>query len=76
MSHQWKEAIGRADFICLSAGERQGRELGVGGWGCGGGGCGGLLGYHWICELRKHLIKKKKNLQKNVLAVNENPVFY
>jgi hypothetical protein len=34
VSHQWKERpIGRADFICLSAGERQGREVGVGGLG-------------------------------------------
>ena len=34
VGHQWKERpIGRADFICLSAGERQGLEVGVGGWG-------------------------------------------
>jgi hypothetical protein len=33
VGHQWKERpIGRADFICLSAGERQSREVGVGGW--------------------------------------------
>ena len=45
VGHQWKERpIGRADFICLSAGERQGREVGVGGWGIGEGRCGGLLG--------------------------------
>jgi hypothetical protein len=46
VTHQWKERpIGRADFICLSAEEHQGRELGVGGWGIvGGEGCGGLLG--------------------------------
>ena len=31
VGHQWKErTIGRADFICLSAGECQGREVGVG----------------------------------------------
>ena len=37
VGHQWKERpIGRADFICLSAGELQGREVGVGGWGSGG----------------------------------------
>jgi hypothetical protein len=31
-SHQWKERpIGRANFICLSTGERQGQEMGVGG---------------------------------------------
>jgi hypothetical protein len=30
--HQWKERpIGRANFICLSTGERQGQEVGVGG---------------------------------------------
>ena len=32
VSHQWKERpIGRANFICLSTGERQGQEVGVGG---------------------------------------------
>jgi hypothetical protein len=32
VSHQWKERpIGRANFICLSIGERQGQEVGVGG---------------------------------------------
>jgi hypothetical protein len=37
VSHQWKErSIGRANFICLSIGERQGQELGVG-EGSGGG---------------------------------------
>jgi hypothetical protein len=37
VGHQWKERpIGRADFICLSAGERQGWEVGVGGWESGG----------------------------------------
>jgi hypothetical protein len=40
VGHQWKERpIGRANFICLSTGERQGQEVGV-----GGGACGGLLG--------------------------------
>jgi hypothetical protein len=34
VSHQWKERpIGSANFICLSTGERQGQEVGVGGWG-------------------------------------------
>ena len=33
-SHQWKERpIGPANFICLSIGEHQGQEVGVGGWG-------------------------------------------
>ena len=42
VGHQWKERpIGRADFICFSAGERQGREVGVGGWGSG---CGRVWG--------------------------------
>jgi hypothetical protein len=32
VGHQWKERpIGRANFICLSTGERQGQEVGVGG---------------------------------------------
>ena len=45
VGHQWKERpIVRANFICLSTGERQGQEVGVGGWGVGGGACGGLLG--------------------------------
>jgi hypothetical protein len=44
VGHHWKERpIGRADFICLSAGERQGREVGVGGWGSGG----GCVGNFW-----------------------------
>jgi hypothetical protein len=37
VSHQWKEGpIDCANFICLSTGERQGQEVGVGGgevWG-------------------------------------------
>jgi hypothetical protein len=34
VGHQWKERpIGRANFICLSAGERQSQEVGMGGWG-------------------------------------------
>ena len=42
---QWKErAIGHANFICLSTGECQGQEVGVGGWGVGGGMCGGFWG--------------------------------
>jgi hypothetical protein len=40
VSHQWKERpIGHANFVCLSTGECQGHEVGV-----GGGACGGLLG--------------------------------
>jgi hypothetical protein len=36
VGHQWKERpIGRANFICLSTGEFQGQEVGVGGWGSG-----------------------------------------
>jgi hypothetical protein len=36
VSHQWKERpIGLANFICPSAGECQGQEVGVGGWGSG-----------------------------------------
>jgi hypothetical protein len=32
VGHQWKErSIGLAKFICLSTGERQGQEVGVGG---------------------------------------------
>jgi hypothetical protein len=34
VGYQWKERpIGHANFICLSTGERQGQEVGVGGWG-------------------------------------------
>jgi hypothetical protein len=33
VGHQWKERpIGQANFICLSTGEHQGQEVGVGGW--------------------------------------------
>jgi hypothetical protein len=45
VSHQWKEKpIGRADLICLSTGERQGQEVGVGGgeWVWEGGGTFGI----------------------------------
>ena len=32
VGHQWKERpIGHAHFICLSTGERQGQEVGMGG---------------------------------------------
>jgi hypothetical protein len=32
VSYQWKERpIGRANFVCLSTGKRQGQEVGVGG---------------------------------------------
>jgi hypothetical protein len=46
VGHQWKERpIGFANFICLSTGEWQGQEVGVGEGGeCGGGGHGELLG--------------------------------
>jgi hypothetical protein len=61
VGYQWKESpIGRANFICLSKGELQGQELGVGGWGVGGGECGGLLGENWKCNGNKYLIKKKR----------------
>ena len=41
VGHQWKERpIGCANFICLSTGERQGQEVGVGGQGSGGEGMG------------------------------------
>jgi hypothetical protein len=37
VSHQWKDrTIGLANFICLSTGEHQGQEVGVGGKGSGG----------------------------------------
>ena len=45
VGHHWKERpIGLANFICLSTGESQGQEVGVGGRGVGQGGYGGLLG--------------------------------
>jgi hypothetical protein len=38
VGHQWKERpIGLANFLCLSTGEHQGQEVGVGGEGSGGG---------------------------------------
>jgi hypothetical protein len=37
----WEERpIGLANFMCLSTGEHQGQEVGVGGWGSGGEGMG------------------------------------
>jgi hypothetical protein len=45
VGQQWKERlIGRANFICLSTGECQGQEVGVGGGGSGGGGVWGTFG--------------------------------
>jgi hypothetical protein len=45
VGHHWEERpLGLANFICLSTGECQGQEVGVGGRGVGGGGYGGLLG--------------------------------
>ena len=45
VGHHWEERpLGLANFICFSTGERQGQEVGVGGWEVGVGGCGGLLG--------------------------------
>jgi hypothetical protein len=41
VGHQWKERpIGLANFICLSIGERQGQEVGVGREGVEGEGMG------------------------------------
>jgi hypothetical protein len=51
VGHQLKErAIGLANFICISKGECQGQEVGVGGGRKEGGGHWGLLGYHWKCK--------------------------
>jgi hypothetical protein len=49
VGHQWKERpIGLANFICLSTGECQGPEVGVGGRGVEGKGVGGKsLGNLW-----------------------------
>jgi hypothetical protein len=45
VGHQWKERpIGRANFICLSRGECQGQEVGVGGGGSGWGSMWGTFG--------------------------------
>jgi hypothetical protein len=44
VGHHWEERpLGLANFICLSTGERQGQEVGVGGYGSGGGWVWGLL---------------------------------
>ena len=45
VGHQWKERpIGLVNFICLSTGEHQGQEVGVGGWGSGWGSVWGTFG--------------------------------
>ena len=45
VGHQWKErSIGRANFICLSTGECQCQEVGVGRWVGGGVGRGRVWG--------------------------------
>jgi hypothetical protein len=51
VGHQWKERpLGLANFVCLSTGEQQGQEGGVGFLGSGGGGYGELLGEHLKCK--------------------------
>jgi hypothetical protein len=59
---QWKERpIGHANFICLSTGERQGQEVGVGGWGSGGEHVGDFwdsIGY--VNEINTQEKKKKR----------------
>ena len=43
VGHQWKERpMGLANFLCLSTGECQGQELGVGGQGSGREGMGDI----------------------------------
>ena len=43
--HQWKERpISHANFICLSTGQRQSQEVGVGGLGSGWGSMWGTFG--------------------------------
>jgi hypothetical protein len=45
VSHHWEERpLGLANFICLSTGESQGQEVGVGGRGEWGGRVWGTLG--------------------------------
>jgi hypothetical protein len=64
VGHHWKERpIGHADFICLSAGERQGREVGVSGWGEG-------VGDFWdstvdVNEESTLILKRGKKNKKN-----------
>ena len=52
VGHQWKERpIGRANFICLSTGECQGQEVGVGGQASrAGGGYRERSGQHLKCK--------------------------
>ena len=58
VSHQWKERpISRANFICLSTGERQGQEVGVGEW------VGERVGAFWdsignVNEINTQFLKK------------------
>jgi hypothetical protein len=45
VGHNWEERpIGGANFLCPSTGERQGQEVGVGGWGSGWGSVWGTFG--------------------------------
>ena len=45
VGHHWEERpLGLANFICLSTGECQGQEVGVGGQGSQGGRVWGILG--------------------------------
>jgi hypothetical protein len=71
VGHQWKEAI----VNCLSTGEHQGQEVGVGGKGIGWGGewVGKSMGAFW--DSIENVMKKIRNLKKlrfNMNLVNVN----
>jgi hypothetical protein len=60
VGHHWKERpIGLANFICLSTGERQGQEVGVGGKGSGGGRVWGTFGLALEMYVKKIPNQKK-----------------
>jgi hypothetical protein len=65
VGHQWKERlIGLANFICLSTGERQGQEVGVGGEGIRE----GMGDFGIALEMYMKKIPKNKKRTKNILG--------
>jgi hypothetical protein len=68
VGHQWKERpIGLANFICLSTGERQGQEVGVGGREVGMEGSGDVWGSIGNVNEENNLIKIFKKEKKKII---------
>jgi hypothetical protein len=72
VGYHWKERpFGRANFICLSTGERQGQEVGEGGWGSGSGSVWGTFGIALEMQM-KEIPNKKYRIRKKKFRKGEN----